>query len=72
MDAFLAYEIAIDGYEDREAVARWFIKMADRFALTIYDAAYLELAHRESRVLATLDGFLGKAARRAGVAVAPA
>ena len=29
--------------------------LAERFALTVYDAAYLELAHRHSLPLATLD-----------------
>ena len=37
--------------------------------LTVYDAAYLELAHRESIPLATLDLELKKAAEAAGVEV---
>jgi len=37
--------------------------------LTSYDAAYLELAARQSAALATLDKPLRKAARRAGVAI---
>jgi predicted nucleic acid-binding protein len=36
---------------------------ADRFGLTIYDAAYLELAHRRSLPLATADRALRTAAR---------
>ena len=36
--------------------------MADRFGLTIYDAAYLELANRRGLPLATLDGELRAAA----------
>ena len=36
--------------------------LAERFALSAYDAAYLELAHRHSLPLATLDGKLRGAA----------
>lgn len=39
--------------------------LADRFSLTLYDAAYLELAQRLSVPLATLDGDL----RNAGAAL---
>ena len=42
---------------------------ADRFRLTTYDAAYLELAHRRSLPLAALDGPLCAAARTLGVSV---
>jgi len=41
--------------------------IADRFGLTIYDAAYLELALRLDTPLATLDQDLARAARKAGV-----
>ncbi len=37
-------------------------RLADRFGLTIYDAAYLELAQRRGLPLATLDKALRKAA----------
>ena len=37
--------------------------------LTVYDAAYLELARRERLPLATLDGALEKAAVAEGVAL---
>lgn len=37
--------------------------LADRFSLTIYDAAYLELAVRRGLPLATLDAGLAKAAQ---------
>ena len=40
--------------------------------LTFYDAVYLELAHRESVALATLDGELIKAARVEGVPIVAA
>ena len=38
------------------------LRLADRFALTIYDATYLELAQRHGLPLATLDAPLRKAA----------
>ncbi len=38
-------------------------------ALSVYDAAFLELALREGLPLATLDARLGRAARDAGVVV---
>jgi len=37
--------------------------LADRFGLTIYDAAYLELSHRRGLPLATADRALRAAAR---------
>ena len=43
--------------------------LARRHRLTVYDAAYLELALRERLDLATLDTSLAEAARREGVAV---
>jgi predicted nucleic acid-binding protein len=41
--------------------------MARTQGLSVYDAAYLELAHREKLPLATLDRRLGEAARLMGV-----
>ena len=38
------------------------LQLADRFRLTVYDAAYLELAQRRTLPLASLDGDLLKAA----------
>jgi predicted nucleic acid-binding protein len=43
--------------------------IAQRRRLTFYDAAYLELAQRESMALATLDQALAKAATAEGVAL---
>ena len=43
------------------------IKLADLYRLTVYDAAYLELAQRRRLPLATLDAALSKAARESGV-----
>ena len=43
------------------------LQMASRNSLTVYDAAYLELAKRRALPLATLDGDLRTAARAEGV-----
>lgn len=43
--------------------------LARRYGLSIYDAAYLELAMRRGAALATMDAALAKAARKAGVEV---
>ena len=45
--------------------------LSDRYELTAYDAAYLELAIRQRLPLATLDERLATAARAAGVPVLP-
>jgi predicted nucleic acid-binding protein len=45
--------------------------LARQYGLTIYDAAYLELAMRRGAALATTDRDLAKAAKAAGVAVFP-
>lgn len=57
--------IAFDGIPDEVAV----MSLARRHRLTVYDAAYLELAQREQLPLATLDASLVEAARREGVAI---
>ena len=41
--------------------------LADRFRLMLYDAAYLELAHRRRLPLATLDRDLIAAAKVIGI-----
>jgi predicted nucleic acid-binding protein len=58
-------EIAVDNSPDEIAI----MTLARRHRLTVYDAAYLELALRERLDLATLDASLAEAARREGVAV---
>ncbi len=45
------------------------LKLAERHRLTLYDAAYLELAVRRGLPLATLDGELRAAAPAEGVAL---
>jgi len=53
------------------APAAWdaVIRVATEYQLTVYDAAYLELAERTSLPLASLDGDLRNAALAAGVAL---
>ena len=43
--------------------------LANRYGLTVYDAAYLDLALREGLPLASLDNALCNAARKSGVAL---
>ena len=45
------------------------LRLAERHRLTVYDAAYLELAQRRKLPLATLDEDLVKAARALGTTV---
>ena len=45
------------------------LRLAERFALTVYDAAYLELAQRRSLPLATLDVPLRAAAGALGLSL---
>lgn len=47
------------------------VQLADLYGLTIYDAAYLELAQRRRLPLASLDAELVTGAKSAGVAVLP-
>jgi predicted nucleic acid-binding protein len=59
-------DIAIDPQTDALAWTTT-LRLADRFRLTLYDTAYLELAVRMSQPLATLDEDLRAAAGRLGV-----
>jgi predicted nucleic acid-binding protein len=45
------------------------LHLAERHRLTLYDAAYLELAQRRSLALASLDGDLRVAAQAEGIAL---
>lgn len=47
------------------------LRLADQYRLTMYDAAYLELAQRRELPLATLDRELRAAAQQLGLALAP-
>ena len=57
--------IEIDRAPEETAV----LTLARKHRLTVYDAAYLELAQREALSLATLDKELRAAAQAAGVAL---
>jgi predicted nucleic acid-binding protein len=59
------YPVAFDTEIDEEALMR----LARRRRLTVYDAAYLELALRKEIPLATLDRALAEAARAEGAAL---
>jgi predicted nucleic acid-binding protein len=59
------FPITIDRAPDETVL----MALARRHRLTVYDAAYLELALREGLPLATLDAALAQAARREGVTV---
>ena len=63
-----ALPIHIDPKSSENAFGRVFA-LAQQYGLTAYDAAYLELAIRESLPLATLDDDLRKASRAAGVSL---
>ena len=65
-----ALPIAIDTDTDRHAWSDTLL-LARAERLTLYDAAYLELAIRRNAELATLDRELRRAARRIGVTVVP-
>ena len=64
--AFL--DITTDDHTDVHAWGET-LNVADRFQLTVYDAAYLELAQRRTLPLATLDSELGTAAKALGLRV---
>jgi len=58
--------IAIDPGTNHQAWSAT-LQLCDRFGLTPYDAAYLELAQRRRLPLATLDGELVRAAQAENV-----
>ncbi len=61
--ALAQFRIRIERQPEQDAVLR----IARTQNLSVYDAAYLELAYRERLPLATLDRRLGEAARLMGV-----
>ena len=63
-------DIAFDRHTSGQAWTTT-LGLADRFRLTLYDAAYLELAQRQALPLASLDGDLLDAARALGVTLFP-
>ncbi len=68
LDAVSALGIEVEGAPSLEVLTR-IMALADEHRLTVYDAAYLELALRKGMPLATLDKDLRRAAVRAGVPV---
>ena len=69
--AALADLVLLDIATDQTNSYAWTdtLDLADQFQLTVYDAAYLELAQRRGLPLATLDQELGTAARAIGLTV---
>jgi predicted nucleic acid-binding protein len=63
--ALARLSIGFDRSPDEAAL----LALARRHRLTVYDAAYLELAQREGLPLATLDAALRDAAAASGVAL---
>lgn len=60
---FLGYVARLGIRQDRKPDEAQVLDLARRHRLTVYDAAYLELAQREGLPLATLDSRLASAAR---------
>ena len=60
--------ISVDPETDRQAWSAT-LRLAERHKLTMYDAAYLELAQRRGVPLATLDAELRDAATAEGVSL---
>ena len=68
LDDLALLDITSDAHTDTHAWAETLV-LADRYRLTVYDAAYLELAQRRALPLATLDEDLGAAASTLGLRV---
>jgi predicted nucleic acid-binding protein len=66
-----SFPITVDSETDRHAWGTS-LTLAERCQLTLYDAAYLELAQRLRLPLASLDQDLRAASRALGVRVRPA
>jgi predicted nucleic acid-binding protein len=66
--AFLRRLAALPIEQDTNPDEAALLTLARRHRLSVYDAAYLELAHRRAVALATLDTALVQAAKAEGVA----
>jgi predicted nucleic acid-binding protein len=66
-DSFLGFLPKLPIIQDRSPDETRILHFARSHRLTVYDAAYLELAQREGSPLATLDAALARAARSEGV-----
>ena len=67
LSALLSLPITIDADTDTYAWTTT-LRLSERFGLTVYDAAYLELAQRRNLALATLDEDLQRAASQSDIA----
>ncbi len=65
--SFLRNLVQLAIHVDREPAQAALLALARHHRLSVYDAAYLELARREALVLATLDTVLRQAATAVGV-----
>jgi len=70
LDIALSMNVEIDGESETNTV-REAVGLGRQHKLTVYDAAYLELAMRRGTKLATLDADLRKAATASGIQVLP-
>ena len=61
--------IIVDSSTQEQSLLSRIMDLARSYSLSSYDAAYLELAIRESLMLASLDRELVKAAEKAGVSI---
>lgn len=68
LDDLALLDITTDAHTDTHAWAETLL-LADRFGLSVYDAAYLELARRRAVPLATFDQDLSDAASALGIHV---
>ena len=68
LTALLALPISVETAEAAQVFAST-LALARQHGLSVYDAAYLDLAIRLALPLATLDGNLARAARKSGVEV---
>jgi len=67
---FTQLPVSVDP-ETNEHASGATLSLARAHALSVYDAAYLELALRRAATLATLDGLLRKVAKKLGVPLLP-
>ncbi|MBA3238824.1 MAG: type II toxin-antitoxin system VapC family toxin [Parachlamydiaceae bacterium] len=68
MDALTVFSITVDPSTSHRAM-HTILRLAEKTKLTIYDAAYLELAFREQIPLATLDKDLISAAKSMNISL---
>lgn len=70
LDLFAAYPLTVDSMINDFAWSST-LALSDKYSLSVYDAAYLELALRRGLPLASLDRALCQAAQAAGVPLVP-